>query len=405
MPRADDYFLKNADQLATPPQDMDHYFRSIDRASDRTRWHSIVLAVACILTLVATNNAMPSSWLRGRLELARAARKLYTAEPSVRDSLLDTGTRLDRQLYGNAHGWLVKHGLMLDPRQPIRSAHFVPFVGGTVGSTASDRKGGVSKVSGAMGAGVASEATGVAIDLNVLDLVLSVERLEMAKLRELIVLDIPALGVVLDVNDLGLIAGIAFMIMLVMRGMSIASEFFTVRCALQCSARTGCLPRAYDVITANAVLVVPLRDIEYHVQNGVGLKVWVYRATPMLVNALPVIALGFILTTNLRTYGDGALVSPASTLTSVISNAVLLLVVSFLAYRNLAGEVRLVKLLDDVALGSRGRIARALGIPEDAVAASPYGLRVGQLDRRYHERRAGDQQRAPVPAEPPTPQQ
>lgn len=382
---------------------------SVAEAAKRTRWHTIVLVITFIMTFVATWNVLPFSWLRSRLELARHERKLYLMPPERRAQVLNadpTGS------YEGARRHLIERGMLTPDLRAIPLVQTsrvrlesLPQI--ATGALPADQSRGV--LNGSIPGVVTLES-----DLNKQDLNHAVERLEGVELQTLKLIDVPGLGIVLDVNDLGLVAGLAFMIVLIMRGMSLANEYFAVRTVFRRAVQANCLRASYDLLATLQVLTVPLRDLEYHHVHGVGRKVWLYRALPMTVTAMPALITLTILVINVLTFDRGLIVSQTSTTVSIILNAISFAGVAVLVWQNIRSELRMVALFDALGTGDEQSVCDLFGLPRQIASAdalvpplatrtpvavheetAPTDPAVGHIERRLgaSDRRSGHDRR------------
>lgn len=397
-------FILSPKQSEPLDRNITHHIDAIGESSRRTRWHSVVLALAFILTFVATWNVLPTSWLRGRVELARAERSFYVATHDERLAMIAPANPYQEQ-WDRAYKHLRERGMMDSQLTALPRRHETTFMLGSL-PVASPPP---ATTAQATSVPVQLPQPGhLDVDYNLVDLDRAVERLESAELADLKLIHVSALGVVLDVNDLGLVAGLAFAIILLMRAMSLANEYFAIRTAMQRALSCRCLRDAYDLLAVSQVFTVPLRDFEYHDRHGVGAKVWSYRLLPILLNALPAFITLVIFITNILTLDKGMFVSPSSTLVSLALNFITFAAVVVLVGRNVTGEFRVMTMFDALALGDETRVREALSLePLSALlpskALSPEE-RLGLVDtrppsdwrgvdRRQADRRLGDRRR------------
>ena len=114
---------------------------------------------------------------------------------------------------------------------------------------------------------------------------------------------VPFLGITFDVNDLGLIGGLGFIILLILFRLSLSRELDNLRLLFEQAKANKELRIFYNLLAMRQVLSVPhmeSRDKE----GGRGLAI-----VPKIISILPLIMLTVILGNDLRTYSAGDILS------------------------------------------------------------------------------------------------
>src|ERR1700680_2535726 len=155
----------------TEVHELDHYVRAFTESSDRVRRVMLIAVVASILVFAAQRNALPGTWMKGRLEMARVA---------VRNRLWDhPRERLDKCLK--------------DPKKN-------PAAVGVGFLNSCDE---VKRLVDLISANHSEES--LKADLS---------ELERSYLSDVLWVSVPFLGIRLDVNDLGMLSSIGLVVIL-----------------------------------------------------------------------------------------------------------------------------------------------------------------------------------------------
>jgi hypothetical protein len=317
---------------------LEGYVWGIRSASARTRWMTIVITIASVVVFFGYWNALDMSWLRSRLNLAVAARDVVlhpsaARNPDISDTVRD---RLRR-----AEDYLRRRHI-----EPSRMLVRVPF--SSVGAQV-DSLEGRSACCGSSQPGITQGE--FSVDLALFEVERTIGELERAEIESIKVLDVPFLGVVIDVNDLGLWAGVAFVILLLMRRMYLSAERDGLLMLFRRGYEEGSLREAYELATMAEVFTVPTR-LPGHGGRGVGVWTSIFRIMPLLLDFAPAVLLMAIYMLNLESEPVGRMISPSNTTLSVTASGVLFVVALFLTVICARAEVEIHRVLDTVAFSN-----------------------------------------------------
>lgn len=318
---------------------IDAYLDAVENASARTRWLTIVLTTSCVIVFFAHWNTLPEAWLLGRLDVARHARAYFLASESERCALLQGE---DGAKYNRGRQLLNQHQMDRSEvvlRIPITFAPDEETQGGAT---------------------VHGEAV---VDLAALSLQHAVDTIEDAVLSDVKVLNVPFLGIAFDVNDLGLMSGLAFAVILLMRKMSLNTERDSVRTLFRASYRKGCTLEAYEIVALKQVLTTPIRNHYEDIGTFRRGMIQVYRALPMTINVAAPGILAAVYATNFRSFDVGNMISPQATLLSMTASGILLVTVAALTCACLKSEIEIHRLMDAVATSSAATFFKRFAIP------------------------------------------
>lgn len=335
------------------PRYLRRYLEAAERSSSRTRWSTIVLAIASVLCFIAAWNVEEFGWLRNRREVIHRAREYSAAGESARLALLTHESESERQLYRRASDWLKSNNLKSDRdlvRIPIAFAR-------------------VTKSDSARAAPDTIEAS-LTVDLDAVALELMAGNIERAWVESFVVLDVPFLGISFDVNDLGLIAGLAFTIVLLMRKLSLDSERHNLRRLFRVGYRANRLRTTYELICMGQIWTVPRRDFgvndeRLRAPGGNWSALFWPRIVPPLLNVAPPVLLLWIYVTNRRSASVGFITSAEATTLSLSASLLFLIFVVALTGLCLYSEFAITKLFDDVSGPNEAVRRRALGLPPE----------------------------------------
>lgn len=227
----------NADEptgLPTNDESIGYIKQYIDasaESADRVRFVLIVMVTASILAIVAFWNSRQGGWPLARLVVATNAEKFY--DPNTKKLIpLDDNKHnqevwlrfFDEQLYQDQKNQADKDKYWNDRRQAYESARKFIY-----------------------GARFA--------DLD--HLKQHVQYLERTRIEKVLTITVPFFGIVLDINDLGIFAGITFIIALLLFRFSLLRELRNLRLVFMQAKTPEHLSLCYDMLAMQQVLTTP----------------------------------------------------------------------------------------------------------------------------------------------------
>ena len=126
---------------------------------------------------------------------------------------------------------------------------------------------------------------------------------------------VPFFGVTFDVNDLGLLGGLSFLILLLLFRFSLGRELDNLNLSFEQAKKDKELPTFYNLLAMRQVLTVP--------PTAGRESVTLMMIIPKLLSFLPFIVLSVVIAHDLRTYDIGAAISQIHTLLLYIVTAAL----------------------------------------------------------------------------------
>ncbi|HEX8282331.1 MAG TPA: hypothetical protein VF588_03210 [Pyrinomonadaceae bacterium] len=246
------------------------YLKAATASSDRARAVLIVMITASVLVFTVIWNTggwskTGGGWLDARIELREAALEYFNpAFDPARSSVADE----DRELYGRAENFLELRGL--DRNNPEHK----------------DR--------------------------------LKTETEELNKIRteQIRIIRVPFFGVVFDMNDLGLFAGITFTVVLLWLTFSLARERRNLKIAFNEASEREQKKLCYDLLAMHQMLTVP----PMHRQRFG----WVWNFVPKLLYLIPAAVYLMQFKTDWDSRPIGYLLSPTNMKALVRANVMLL---------------------------------------------------------------------------------
>lgn len=132
-----------------------------------------------------------------------------------------------------------------------------------------------------------------------------VERLEKVRTERVLSITVPFFGIVFDINDLGIFAGITFVIALLLFRFSLLRELRNLRLVFIQAKSVEHLRLCYDMLAMQQVLTIP-PQVDRHQSD----RTWItnlrdgsWRYVPMLLYVLPLLVHLVIFINDFKTYG------------------------------------------------------------------------------------------------------
>jgi hypothetical protein len=237
------------------------YVHAATTASKRSRLILLVLVVASVIAFFASWNIRPGGWIRSRLRVQEDVLRWWPDVKTGNQPALitdDLRSRFDqaRQFY------------------------------------------------------LTQTTTGDSIDLSRLSY--EVQALREIRVKDLHMIRMPFFGVVFDLNDLTLIAGLAFSIILMWLSFALSSELRDMRTTFRKAQEAGSLGLAYDLLLVQQVLIVPP---DLWSPRGTRVKravIWIHSIMPQGLIFLPLFVQAVIIWRHTQTMEIGESISPAS---------------------------------------------------------------------------------------------
>lgn len=213
------------------------FIESTIAAAGRFRRVLIVLIIASVLAFGAFWNHRQGSWLNSRVSTARAAERFFNAQ----DALLQNEKRyqaLNEQIANIASEKVEERKKLEEERSKLET------------QLRADRE------------SIKNTSSDVQqwINLNKFqsksELGPVIQRLEAARVDHILLIRIPFFGVVLDVNDLGLLGGFTFVVILMWFRFSLWREYYNLRSTFK-EAEEQHLEFCYKSLAMQQVLTVP----------------------------------------------------------------------------------------------------------------------------------------------------
>ena len=236
----------------------------------RGRFIIIVLVTSAVLAFGAFWNSRQGSWLNSRLIVARAALQWHSWDQQTRKTLPED----QQKLFDQSKDFAERRGFA-DPQSKDELRAYI-------------------------------------------------QKLQEFQTENVNFVRIPFFGVVFDVNDLGLIAGFTFLVILGWFRFSVARELSNIQLAFG-EARSGQqLARVYNLLAMRQVLTVPrIRAQTYQT---------LWAKAPYALYALPFAVQLIIFVHDLLTFSYGWTVSPLNTIALLLASVVFLALMGVLTY-------------------------------------------------------------------------
>jgi len=181
------------------------YVDAAGHSSSRSRWIFLVMVTTSVLTFSSFWNARQGSWLNERVRVSHQAMKWLGWDKTVEDSLRKANND-DLDLFNQSREWANLRGIS-------------------------------SKKDSA-------------------DLANLITTLEHLRTENIVIIKIPFFGIVLDVNDIGMLGGLAFVMITMMYRLSLARELNDITALFATLTDTN-RKSAYEVLSMMQVLTTP----------------------------------------------------------------------------------------------------------------------------------------------------
>ena len=248
-------------------EDVLQYIAATSRASTRSRFVLLVLVIASSLSFTAAWNSRQESWFNARLAVFEEAKNLQIWKDAPDESL--------------------------SFQQKIRF-HDLKKAFPTYDSPLID---------------------------------LTREELYRTKIHQVQTLNIPFLGIGFDVNDLGMVAGLAFSVILLWFRFALSREVDNITIVFWAARdmKERCyLRRAYKLLSMEQVMTVP--------NLGTGNEGRFWKNLPKGLLFMPLMVQAFVVANDYMTFGIGSAVNARGTALTFSVECVLFLVISLLTY-------------------------------------------------------------------------
>lgn len=227
---------------------VEKYVEACALASSRARFVLIVIITASVLAFGAFWNSREGSWIDSRLRVARAAVKWWEFKPEVRQALEPD----QKELFDLAQKFVAVR--KIESQEDVKNL---------------------------------------------------LEQLQDLETGSVITIRVPFFGVLFDVNDLGLVAGFGFVVLLMWFRFSVARELSNLMLAFEEAKSREHLQFGYDLLAMRQVLTVP------PMRNQPRSKFW--GIIPYVLYILPVVVQVTILLNDIRSRPYGESLSPSNT--------------------------------------------------------------------------------------------
>ena len=243
-------------------------------SSKRSRYVIMVLVFTSILIFIAYWNSRQASWINCRLPVAREAYKIMTEEGAEKD--VKGMTEKERELYENARGLKEHRGYLdsADARQRL-------------------------------------------------------DDLERVRAERVVSVPIPIFGVLVDVNDLGLLGGFAFTVILLWLKFGLSKEYTNLRLVFHEARKSGQLESCYYYLAMQQMLTIP-RGVR-SMRDQPNRSFW--NTVPNLLVVLPLTVQSVVILHDLGTFDLGELTRASNALAGVIVGSIFLGIILVLTVR------------------------------------------------------------------------
>jgi hypothetical protein len=183
---------------------------------------------------------------------------------------------------------------------------------------------------------------------------------------------VPFFGITFDINDLGLIAGIAFVTLLTLLRFGIRTETISLRLAFKAATEaargdSGQLESFYDLLAMRQVFTFP--PLEDPTVNWVASRPRILRMIPKLICLLPVVVYSLVAIHDYATMAIGSAISPMHARILLIYTGVFWLIIVALALWCFVRLIGIDRIWEEywLAIRSRGapRVQRAQAVRKD----------------------------------------
>ena len=182
--------------------ELKEYIEAFTASSRRARYTLLIAIIASVLDFAAFWNSRQGSWVNQRLHLTKIA---FVACPfSWSDSVRKSLSPEDRDLFAQSYSF-----------DTVRHFHSCPQLGGVL------------------------------------------KELETIQTEDVNLIRVPFFGIVFDVNDLGILGGLTFVIILLWFRFGLARELDNFKLAIDTARETGQLLPCYRLLEMHQVLSIP----------------------------------------------------------------------------------------------------------------------------------------------------
>lgn len=305
-------------------------------AATRFRQVLIVLITASVLAFGAFWNARQGSWLNSRVEMARKGKKYLAAKDTLElieadleklklEKLKEETSPVPKEKEAERKAFDERLKALEERRGKLE--HQRAQVQKDIGATNSDVKRWTDELYKFNNEG---------------QIIPFIERLEAARVESVILLRIPFFGVVLDINDLGLIGGFTFVVILMWFRFSLWREYYNLRATFK-EAKSEHLTFCYKSLAMRQVLTVPPTLSRRQPPQKPSGKI------VRSLYFLPVLVQSTLFIFDLRTREFGMVISKSNTRISILMCAFFLILTSLLTYWCLRLSMKIDKKWDNVA--------------------------------------------------------
>ncbi len=276
-----------------PYADSSDLVAACDSASRRGRTILVVLVVATILVFSSWWNARPSGWITSHARLAEVMLRIVQQRPV---------DRVPTKLLERAKKWLEEREWTEEELKTLRRNY------------------------------------------------------ERIWIEQAVSVNIPFLGVTVHHNDLGILGGFGFVVILCWFWLALRREHTNLRFAFAQARKTGCLASFYNTLAMRQVLTVPaMGPFERH-------PFW--SKLPKVLFVLPPLVQLLIVRANLLTYETGMLFSPSSAIAALVAGSGTLVLSGVLSGLCVVVSWKIDGVWDEVAKELEKEKSRQLGKPE-----------------------------------------
>jgi hypothetical protein len=160
-----------------------------------------------------------------------------------------------------------------------------------------------------------------------------VKHLNRIRTEEIRLVHVPFFGIVFDMNDLGIFAGVTFTVVLLWLRYSLAREYRNLKLALNEAEEKKQLKLAYELLVMQQVLTVPpMKDQPRR-------RIWAFVAK--ILYMIPLLIYAWQYKTDWDTSDVGNLLSPRNMTTLLWTNAVMLILILFLTIQCLHLSIKI----------------------------------------------------------------
>jgi hypothetical protein len=262
-------------------------FEKTKEASDRGRWVLLTMQVACIIVFMGAWHEAPNSWTHARLRMARLAVWFLDCRVETHPEMKsnDFTAELQKEKHGSCHFTEEDSSSQLKPPDCKPTQHN-PFC-------ADEPE--LERV----------KAFLARRGLSPIQARKYLETLEASNVERTLNVTVPFLGITLDVNDLGLLAGITFLFLLTWLLYSLRREEENVGMLFARTKDEDLLP-TYQLLCMTQVFTIPRKIVAK--RNKFAEILWRYAGKVLFI--LPFTVQGFVLWVDAHTRTIGNILNP-----------------------------------------------------------------------------------------------